>query len=148
MVTKTFKHWTLNSTKSCLIASFSRGKKFWSDVWYFLSISIPDKCSWKLFRYLSVLNIVMIKNVKLWKFRPLNQSFTNISPLSKNTPQICHILHQFNFTYCLFVGKNWWRLNISFFTFLGDQNVRQNGNVCLYFENSRKGPTFKASDEC
>ena len=38
------------------------GKKFWSDVWYFLSLSIPNKCSWKLFRYLSVLKLIMIKN--------------------------------------------------------------------------------------
>ena len=40
-------------------------KKFWSDVWYFLSVSIPNNCSWKLFRYLSVLELVMIKNVKI-----------------------------------------------------------------------------------
>ena len=29
----------------------------------------------------------------------------------------------------------------------GGQNVLQNGNFCLYFDNSRKGPIFKASDE-
>ena len=33
--------------------------------------------------YLSVLKLVMIKNVKIVKFRPLNQSFTNISSLPK-----------------------------------------------------------------
>ena len=40
-------------------------KKFQIDVWYFLSFSIPNKCSWKLFRYLFVLKLVMIKNVKI-----------------------------------------------------------------------------------
>ena len=29
----------------------------------------------------------------------------------------------------------------------GGQNVCQNGNFCIYFENSRKGPICKASDE-
>ena len=32
-------------------------------------------------------------------------------------------------------------------TILGGQNVRENGNFCLYFENSREGPIFKASNE-
>ena len=32
---------------------------------FFLSLSIPNKCSLKLFRYLSVLKFVMIKNVKI-----------------------------------------------------------------------------------
>ena len=31
-------------------------------------------------------------------------------------------------------------VNSSSLTFLGGQNVRQNNNFCLYFENSRRGP--------
>ena len=52
--------------------------------------------------YLFVLKLVMIKNVK---FRPLNQSFTNISSLQKDTLQICLILHQFNLYVLLICGK-------------------------------------------
>ena len=58
------------------------------------------------FRYLSVLKLAMMKNVKIVKFRPLNQSFTNISFFTTK------ILHRFVsfcisliFTYCLFVEK-------------------------------------------
>ena len=43
----------------------------------------------------------MIKNEKIVIILVLNQSFTNISSLPKNTPQICLILHQFDF-YVLF----------------------------------------------
>ena len=34
-----------------------------------------------------------------------------------------------------------------YLTFSGGQNVLQNGNFCPYFENSRKGPVFKALNE-
>ena len=68
-------------------------------------ISVLESC---LDIYLSVLNLVMIKNVKIVIiFRPLNQSFTNIFRLYEQ------ILHRFVsfcisliFTYCLFVDKN------------------------------------------
>ena len=46
----------------------------------------------------------MIKNVKIVIIQALNQSFKNISSLPKNTPQICLILHQFNF-YVLLIGE-------------------------------------------
>ena len=36
---------------------------------------------------------------------PLNQSFTNISSLPKNTPQICLFLHQFNLYVLLICGQ-------------------------------------------
>ena len=36
---------------------------------------------------------------------PLNQGFTNISSLPKNTPTICLILHQFNLFVLLICGK-------------------------------------------
>ena len=51
------------------------------------------------------------------------------------------------FTYFLSVEKKLVTIKISFLTFLGGQNVWQNGNFSLYFENSWKGPIFKASDE-
>ena len=38
-------------------------------------------------------------------FRPLNQSFPNISSLLKNTSQICLILHQFNLYVLPICGK-------------------------------------------
>ena len=36
---------------------------------------------------------------------PLNQNFTNILSLLKNTPTICLILHQFNLYVLLICGK-------------------------------------------
>ena len=56
MVIKDLQTLNLESVKSCLTASFLVEKKFWSDVWYFHSLSNPNKFSWKFFRYLSVLN--------------------------------------------------------------------------------------------
>ena len=48
-------------------------------------------------RYLSVLKLVMIKNVKTVIFRPLNQSFANISSLPKNySNDLCHFLLNFS----------------------------------------------------
>ena len=41
------------------------GKKFWSDVWYFLSLSDPNKCSCKLLRHPYFSKLVMIENVKI-----------------------------------------------------------------------------------
>ena len=58
-----------------------------------------------LFSYLSVLKLVMIKNVKFVIIRPFNQSFTNISSLPKNTATICLILHQFNLYVLLICRK-------------------------------------------
>ena len=64
---------------------------------------------------------------------------TNVRSCSKNSVYSLRIAYLWK--------RNWWRLNISFLTFLGGQNVWQNGNFCSYFENSRKGPIFKASNE-
>ena len=56
----------------------------------------------------------MIKNVKIVIIYAFKSKFYQYFVFAnKNTPQICFILHQFNLTYCLFVEKNWWRLNIS-----------------------------------
>ena len=54
------------------------------------------------------------------------------------------------FTYCLFVGKNWWRLKSSFliFFFAGGGGVKICDKMAIsayIFEKSRKGPIFKAS---
>ena len=49
--------------------------------------------------------------------------------------------------YCLFVGKRLVTIKIFlpnfFFGGGGGQNARQNGNFCLYFENSRKRPILR-----
>ena len=91
--------------------------KIWSDVWYFVSLSILNKCSWMLFKYLSVLKLVMIKNVKIviiYAFQAFQSKFYQYFVFTKT------MLHGFVsfcisliFTYCLFVEKNWWWLNIS-----------------------------------
>ena len=55
----------------------------------------------------------MIKNLKIViKFRPSNQSFTNISSLQKkSTPQIYLILRQFNFYVLLICRKKFVTIN-------------------------------------
>ena len=61
----------------------------------------------EVFRYLSVLKLVMIQNLKTMTIRPLNQSFTNISCLPKK--YFTDLFHIFcislTFTYYLFVEK-------------------------------------------
>ena len=47
---------------------------------------------------------VKFMQLEIGLFRPLNQSFTNILSLPKNTPTISLILHQFNL-YVLLCGK-------------------------------------------
>ena len=54
-------------------------KKFWSNVWYFLSLSIPNKCSWKLFRYLFVLKVNWNAETS-WS---LSQDFEALKTVSK-----------------------------------------------------------------
>ena len=79
------------------------GKKFRSDVCYFQCI--PNKCSFKLFRY--VLKLVMIENVKIAIIQALKSKFYRYFGLTKKTtPQICLILHQFNFYVFFTCGKN------------------------------------------
>ena len=64
------------------------------------------------------------------------------------------ILHRFVsfcisliFTYRLFVEKKLVTIKHFLLSFFGGQNLSLNGNFCLYFENSRKEPIFKASNE-
>ena len=89
-------------------------EKIWSDVWYFVSLSILNKCSWMLFKYLSVLKLVMIKNVKIviiYTFQSkFYQYFVFIKTILHGFVSFCISLI---FRYCLLVEKKWWRLNIS-----------------------------------
>ena len=67
MTTKDLQKLNFKFNQVMLNSLVSRGK-FWSDVWYFVSLSIPNKYSWKLFRYLSVLKLFMMKAENEKKF--------------------------------------------------------------------------------
>ena len=58
----------------------------------------------------------MIKNVKIVIIGPLNQSFTNISSLTKNALTISLILHQFSLYVLRICGKK--LMTIEIFRFL------------------------------
>ena len=81
----------------------------------------------------------MIKNVKIVIILAFKSKFYQYFVFTRK------ILHRFVsfytnliFTYCLFVKKKLVTIKLFLFNFSGGHNVWQNGNFCLYFENSRK----------
>ena len=60
---------------------------------------------WTLFRYLSVLKLVTIKNVKIVIIYAFKSKSYKYFVFTKNTPQICLILHQFNLYVSLICGN-------------------------------------------
>ena len=90
----------------------------------------------------------MIKNVKIVIIQAFKSKFYQYFVFTKK------LLHRFVsfcisliFTYCLFEGKKLVTIEHFLLNSLGGQNVWQNGNFCPYFENSRKWPIFKASND-
>ena len=70
------------------------GKKVSIDVWYFFSLSNPNKCSCT---HISVLKLIMVKNVKIMIFSALKSKFYQYVVLTKNySNDVTHVLLNFS----------------------------------------------------
>ena len=91
-----------------------------TDVWYFLSPSVPNKCSWKLFRYLSVLKLVMFKNVKIVIILAFKSKFYQYFVFTKKL--LCRFVSfciSLIFRYCLFLRTKKVTIKHFFLNFFG-----------------------------